>query len=189
MAVSVDDTAVEDSGGCAVGDSAAVGDASAGDAHQALLRFVERFAVMLAESGMPRMPARVFAYVLAEDAEQYTASELASGLRVSPASISTAVRHLLQIGLLARERVPGARSDHYRIYDEDVWGTIVTQWLPVLRIYQKAAAEGAELLPAGSLGARRIRETREFFAFLLREQPKLMQRWAEHRRTLSESSD
>lgn len=154
------------------------------DEHQALLRFVERFAMVLAESGIPRMPARVFAYVLAEDAEQYTAAELANGLRVSPASISGAVRYLLQVGLLARERAPGARIDHFRIYDEDVWGAIVGQRLPTLEKYQEAVADGLDLLAPGSLGARRMRETQEFFGFILREQPKLMQRWAEYRRTL-----
>ena len=38
-----------------------------------LLWFVEQFALLLTEAGMPRMAARVFAYVLAEDADEYTA--------------------------------------------------------------------------------------------------------------------
>jgi DNA-binding transcriptional regulator GbsR (MarR family) len=152
--------------------------------HDELLRFVERFAMVLAESGIPRMPARVFAYVLAEDAERYTAAELAGGLRVSLAAISGAVRYLLQVGLLTKEREPGSRSDHYRIFDEDIWGTIISQRLHVLQIYEDAAAEGVKLLKAGSAGARRMRETQEFYAFLRREQPKMMERWREHRRTL-----
>jgi DNA-binding transcriptional regulator GbsR (MarR family) len=152
--------------------------------HEELLRFVERFAMVLAESGIPRMPARVFAYVLAEDAEKYTAAELASGLRVSLAAISGAVRYLLQVGLLAKEREPGSRSDQYRIFDEDIWGTIISQRLPMLKLHQDAAAEGVKLLKPGSPGARRMRETQEFYAFLRAEQPKLMQQWHEYRRTL-----
>ena len=152
--------------------------------HEELLRFVERFAMVLAESGIPRMPARVFAYVLAEDAEKYTAAELATGLRVSLAAISGAVRYLLQVGLLAKEREPGSRSDHYRIFDEDIWGTIVNQRLPMLKVHEDAAAEGVKLLKPGSPGARRMRETQEFYAFLRAEQPKLMQQWREHRRSL-----
>ena len=73
---------------------------------QALLRLVENFALVLRESGLPPMPARVLAYALADDADRYTASELASGLRVSPAAISGAVRTLVQFGLLRREREP-----------------------------------------------------------------------------------
>jgi hypothetical protein len=148
-----------------------------------LLRFVERFALVLADSGIPRMPARVFAYVLAEDAERYTAAELADGLRVSLAAISGAVRYLVQVGLLAREREPGSRSDHYRIYDEDVWGMIFTQRSPALRVYEEAAAEGARLLKPGP-GARRMRETQEFYAFLRTEMTGLLARWREHRRTV-----
>ena len=50
------------------------------------------FAFLLTESGVPRMPARVFASVLAEDAGALTAAELAERLQVSPAAISGAVR-------------------------------------------------------------------------------------------------
>jgi DNA-binding transcriptional regulator GbsR (MarR family) len=169
-------------------ESAAADDRPTGD-HEELLRFVERFAMVLAESGIPRMPARVFAYVLAEDAEMYTAAELASGLRVSLAAISGAVRYLLQVGLLAKEREPGSRSDHYRIFDEDIWGTIINQRLPTLQVYEDAAAEGVKLLKPDSRGARRMRETQEFYAFLRAEQPKLMERWREHRRTLFAEMD
>ncbi len=150
--------------------------------HDKLLRFVERFALVLTQSGMPRMPARVFAYVLAEDAEKYTAAELARGLRVSLAAISGAVRYLVQAGLLTREREPGSRSDQYRIFDEDVWGTIISQRTSILQMYEDAAAEGVKLLKPGSAGARRMRETQEFYAFLRAEQPRAIERWREYRR-------
>jgi hypothetical protein len=161
---------------------------SAGDAATRgpddLLRFVERFAMVLAESGIPRMPARVFAYVLAEDSERYTAAELASGLRISLAAVSGAVRYLVQVGLLAREREPGSRSDHYRIFDEDVWGMIVSKRLPLIQAHEDAAAEGAKLLRPGSPGAWRMRETQEFYAFLRSEQHQFIERWRRHRRNL-----
>jgi DNA-binding transcriptional regulator GbsR (MarR family) len=150
----------------------------------ALLRFVERFALVIANSGIPRMPARVFAYVLAEDAERYTATELATGLRVSPAAISGAVRYLVQVGLLAREREPGARSDHYRVFDSDVWGVITATQIPVIQSYQDAAAEGVKTLRAGSAGAKRMRETEEYFAFLMDEMQQMRQRWRDRRRSL-----
>jgi predicted transcriptional regulator len=150
---------------------------------QVLLRFVERFALVLTESGLPRMPARVFAYVLADDAERYTAAELASGLRVSLAAISGAVRHLVQLGYLAKERAPGQRTDTYHIYDNDVWGTITMQQEGVLEGYEAITAEGAKVL-GDTPGGQRLRETAEFFAFLRAEQPKIIERWHEHRRVL-----
>lgn len=149
-----------------------------------LLRFVERFAMVFAESGIPRMPARVFAFVLADDADRYTAGELAAGLRVSPAAISGAVRYLVQVGLLGREREPGTRSDVYRIYDEDVWSRIYSQRAPLLERYEAAAAEGVRTLGLDRPGGRRLEETREFFAFLRDDLARMAERWQEHRRTL-----
>lgn len=153
-----------------------------GQMNDAVLRFVERFALLLHEAGLPRMPARVFAYVLADDAESYTARELSEGLRVSPAAISGAVRLLVQTGLLAKEREPGARVDRYRVYDDDVWASILTQRKPILQRYEDALAEAVEQFDDHGAGARRVRETREFYTFMNRDLDNLIARWKEHRR-------
>jgi predicted transcriptional regulator len=156
------------------------------DHQDVTLRFVERFALMLVDSGLlPRMPARVFAYVLVDDAERYSAAELASGLRVSPAAISGAVRHLVQLGYLSKEHVPGQRSDTYRIYDEDVWGTITLQQLRINRAYEEVAMEGVRSLGTDTPGGRRMYETLQFHAFLRRELPELIERWRAQRRSLA----
>lgn len=150
----------------------------------AVLRFVEQFALLLTESGMPRMAARVFAFVLADDAERYTAQELAHGLQVSAAAISGAVRHLVRSGLLGREREPGARHDTYRVYDDDVWFAITMQRQQTLDRSVDFLADGVELLDHARPGGRRVRETLEYFRFMRAELPKTMQRWQEHRREL-----
>lgn len=146
----------------------------------ALLRFVEQFAFILMDSGLARMPARVFAYVLADDAEIYTASELAEGLRVSPAAISGAVRTLVQAGLLAKEREPGSRADHYRIYDDDVWSHIVTQRMPMIQRWETTLEEGIrELGP--TRGAARLAETRDYMRFFREELLQMQERWRKYR--------
>lgn len=134
---------------------------------------------MLTDAGMPRMPARVFAYVMAEDAELYTAAELAAGLRVSRAAISSSVRYLVQAGLLGKEREPGARTDHYRIYDDDVWANINRQRLPILQRWEQGIAGHIDLLGPNSRGGRRMRETQAYLRFMSTELPKLNQRWYE----------
>lgn len=153
---------------------------------EALLRFVERFALILAENGMPRMVARVFAYTLADDAERYSATELAEGLQVSPAAISGAVRTLVQMGLLGKEREPGSRTDTYRVYDDDVWGAITRQRLPVLDRWEEGLAEGLQTLPEGRPGWRRLRETQAYFEFVREEFDGMLQRWADRRKKLLE---
>ncbi|AEF41985.1 GbsR/MarR family transcriptional regulator [Hoyosella subflava] len=146
-----------------------------------LLQFVEKLAMLLTEAGLPRMAARVFAYVLAEDSDKYTAKELADGLRVSPAAISGAVRPLVQGGMLTRGRDPGERADHYRVDDSDVWGTIISQRRPMLRRYIDLLSEGARDLGGDRRGSRRLRETVEFYRFMDEDLTETMKRWKERR--------
>jgi DNA-binding transcriptional regulator GbsR (MarR family) len=149
----------------------------ADDAGDALLRVVEQLGLLLTEAGLPRMAARVFAYILAEDHSRYTARELADGLRVSPAAISGAVRLLVQAGLLSKGREPGERSDHYRIYDDDVWAAISTQRLPLLERWEQAMGEAARQLPADSRGQRRLLETQAYYRFMREAFPDIIDRW------------
>lgn len=151
------------------------------DYQEKLLQFTEKLAMLLTEAGLPRMAARVFAYVLAEDSDKYTAKELAEGLRVSPAAISGAVRPLVQGGLLIKGRDPGERADHYRIDDSDVWGTIMSQRRPLIRRYIDILEEGAHDLGRTRRGPRRLRETVEFYRFMDHDLEETMKRWKDRR--------
>ncbi|WP_211354954.1 GbsR/MarR family transcriptional regulator [Blastococcus colisei] len=146
-----------------------------------LLRFVERFALVLRESGMAPMPARVFAYALADDADRYTAAELAEGLQVSPAAISGAVRQLVQIGFLVREREPGTRSDLYVLDDENLWTRFTGAELSALQRLEDVVAAGIDLIGVQRPGGRRLAETREFLAFLHEVLADAVARWPEER--------
>jgi DNA-binding transcriptional regulator GbsR (MarR family) len=148
---------------------------------ETLLRVVEQLGLLLSEIGMPRMPARVFAYVLAEDADRYTARELAEGLRVSPAAISAAVRYLVQAGLVDKGREPESRSDHYRIYDDDVWSAILAQRIPLLERWAGMLADAVEQLPEGSHGRRRLRETEAYYRFAARASVTMIEQWREQK--------
>src|SRR5918999_3806632 len=126
---------------------------------------VERLGQVLEDSGVPRMPARVFAYILAEDRDRYTAAELAEGLQVSPAAISGAVRYLTQTHLVVKERRPSGRGDLYRVVDGDIWGTIMTARLSQMDHYVASLDKAAALLEPDSPGRTRVEETRDYFAF------------------------
>src|SRR4051812_7859860 len=90
----------------------------------AVRRFVEQFASAMEASGLPRMPARVFAALLASDSGRMTAAELAETLQVSPAAISGAVRYMIPVNLVRREREPGSRRDIY-VVDDDTWYEVI----------------------------------------------------------------
>jgi DNA-binding transcriptional regulator GbsR (MarR family) len=142
----------------------------------AILRFVEDFALLLVDAGVPRMPARVFACVLADDAGALTAGDLAERLQVSPAAISGAVRWLTQMHLLTRAREPGARRDHYRMRD-DQWYEATVFKTAALRRFEDVLAEGVALVGADTPAGRRLEETQEFFAFFRAELPALLERF------------
>jgi DNA-binding transcriptional regulator GbsR (MarR family) len=139
-------------------------------------RFVERFAAVLSDGGVPRMPARVFAAVLVEDSGQLTAREIADRLGVSPAAVSGAVRYLLQVNMIQRTREPSDRRDHYRVHD-DVWPEIYTQQAQLLRRWIETANDGVALLGPDTPAGRRMEATRDFFAFMNEEVPGILRRW------------
>ncbi len=155
---------------------------SAGERRDALVvgRFLERFALILTESGFPRMPARVFVALLMADDGRRTAAQLAESLRVSPAAISGAVRYLVHIGLAAREREPGERSDHYRVRD-DMWYETFTQREEILTRWEQGIEEGIAIVGADTPAGARLDETRRFFRFIRGEFPGLMRKWREVR--------
>jgi DNA-binding transcriptional regulator GbsR (MarR family) len=171
---------MNDSKRVTVGEATLPGPSAPSGADDAVRRFVERFALLLAEAGMARMPARAFACILAEDSGQLTAAELAERLEVSPAAISGAVRYLTQVGMVVREREPGARRDHYRLH-RDVWSEMYIERAAALRRWEDAMAEGVQLLGTDRPAGRRVDETREFFAFLRKELPAVMERWRQRK--------
>jgi DNA-binding transcriptional regulator GbsR (MarR family) len=143
---------------------------------EAVRRFVERFALNLAEAGMPRMPARVFAAVLVTEDGRRTAAELAAQLGVSPAAISGAVRYLTQLRLVSREREPGERVDHFRV-SSDTWYEAIARRDEMVARWLQDLAEGVKAVGPDTAAGARLEETRAFFEYLLRELPRLLDRW------------
>lgn len=146
----------------------------------AVARFIERFALDLSASGMPRMPARVFAGLLSTDSGSLTAGEIADLLQVSAASVSGAVRYLEQLALIVREREPGSRRDHYRI-DQDVWHEMYAQRDRLLIQWIDTVREGRDAVGPETPAGLRLAETEAFFAFVHDELLGVTKRWVERR--------
>ncbi|WP_320672160.1 GbsR/MarR family transcriptional regulator [Patulibacter defluvii] len=143
---------------------------------EAVARFVERFAAALVESGMQRMPARVFGAILSSPDGRLTAAELAERLRTSAASISGAVRYLEQVRLVVREREPGSRRDVFVVHD-DAWYEASVRRDEQLRRWVEVLADGVGAVGPDSAAGARLRETQEFFAFAVAELPRMLERW------------
>jgi DNA-binding transcriptional regulator GbsR (MarR family) len=146
----------------------------------AVASYVERFAGVLVDSGMPRMPARVFIALLVTDSGRLTAAELAGTLHVSPAAISGAVRYLTQLEMISRDRDRGSRRDHYRVGD-DVWNEMFRKRDLVLGRYSAVTREGLAVIGPDTPAGQRLQETLMFFEFMLKELPAMLDRWAAYR--------
>jgi predicted transcriptional regulator len=138
--------------------------------------YVERLAGVLAAGGIPPMPARVFAAMLCTDDGKTTAAELADRLQVSAAAVSGAVRYLLQVGLIARQREVGGRRDVYRLYSDE-WYEALSNRDQLLRNWGATFDEGARLFGPRSPTGARLAETTQFMEFVQDELQGLLERW------------
>ncbi|MBT0771183.1 MarR family transcriptional regulator [Kineosporia sp. J2-2] len=146
----------------------------------AVMRFVGRFAEELVNAGMGRMPARVWVLLLATDTGRLTAAEIAEKLQISPAAVSGAVRYLITVNMIAREREPGARKDHYRVFEQS-WYEALANRDVLLNRWAAALGEGAQALGESPAG-HRIRESQEFIEFMQDELAQMLGRWRERKR-------
>ncbi|GAA1357906.1 GbsR/MarR family transcriptional regulator [Streptomyces beijiangensis] len=147
---------------------------------EAVSRFVERFAAQLVEAGMQRMPARIFAALLASDSGALTSAELGAQLQVSPAAVSGAVRYLTQVNMVTREREPGSRRDRFVVHGNQ-WYEALTNRDAVLKRWEVALREGVAGLGEDSPAGQRLAETLAFFEFIEGEVASMMERWRVHR--------
>jgi DNA-binding transcriptional regulator GbsR (MarR family) len=143
-------------------------------------RFVELFAAQLVEAGVPRMPARVFAALLASDTGTMTSARLGEQLQISPAAVSGAVRYLAQVRLVSREREPGSRRERYRVHS-DQWYEAITNREYIIKQWQLALRDGVTALGADTPAGRRLAETLAFFEFMAGELENMLERWRVHR--------
>ena len=152
----------------------------AAGAKDPLFDYIERFAAVLVAAGFPPMPARVFVALLVTDSGRLTAAELAETLRISPAAVSGAVRYLIQLGLVHKERVPGSRRDYYRM-PGTMWDDMIRMRDQVMARWTALVREGIELVGPDSPAGARMAEQADFLDFATRELSEILKRWQEYR--------
>jgi DNA-binding transcriptional regulator GbsR (MarR family) len=148
----------------------------------ARIRFVEHAAGELAAQGFPPMPARVLMALTASDEGALTSGELQEQLGVSAAAVSGAVRYLQTVGFLRRGTEAGGRRHVYRLPDGSPWYTATLVRGGQMRRIVEVLAEGRESLPPGSPAWVRVSEMSDFFVFLERRMPELLEEWVALRR-------
>ena len=156
------------------------GPAPAAGAKDPLFGYIERFAAVLMAAGFPPMPARVFVALLITDSGRLSAAELAEVLRISPAAVSGAVRYLIQLGLVHKERVPGSRRDYYRM-PGNMWDDVLRLRDQVMSRWSALLREGIGLVGADTAAGARLAEQAAFLDFASAELSGILKRWDEYR--------
>ncbi len=136
----------------------------------------ERLALALSQAGMQRMIARVLAAFLFSDRDSVTANELGEQLGASAGSISGAIKMLRTVALIEQVPAPASRRDHYRMRPE-AWATLMTSQNAMISLMQEIGDAGLAAVPADSPAAERLRQMRDFYAYMLAELPALIDRW------------
>ena len=114
--------------------------------------------------------------------------QLTEALQASKSSISTGTRMLIQMGIIERLSITGQRRDHYRVVP-DSWSHIMEekakkQFTELRRLSER----GLALLDGASPARRqRLEEMRDYYAFMEREFPLILDHWRAHRSAAVES--
>ena len=155
-------------------------DGSAAEAEDPVFDYIERFAAVLVAAGFPAMPARVFVALMITGSGRLSAAELAQTLRISPAAVSGAVRYLIQLGLVHKERVPGSRRDYYRM-PGNMWDDMLRLRDQVMSRWTALVREGIDLVGPGTEAGARLAEQAAFLEFVSKELSDVLDSWERYR--------
>lgn len=136
-----------------------------------------RLVAIMTAKGLPLMAARVCSCLLLGDGASLTAAELVRELRVSPASVSSAIRYLENQGIVTRERDTHGRRERYTVGD-DVW---YRTWMSSVRhhaVWADVARDAAARL-GGTPAGDRLTKMALFFDYVVEYTNEAGERWLE----------
>lgn len=142
----------------------------------AVERFIERLGVASQAEGLPRIAGRVLAYLLVSG-RPCGFDELARGLRISRASVSTNTRLLESLGVVERVTRPGARGDFYEL-GEDPFGRLVQRAVRRLHRMKQLLADARQSFPASqAAAAARLAEMEAFYDLQIGHAEAALEEW------------
>jgi DNA-binding transcriptional regulator GbsR (MarR family) len=138
---------------------------------------VERFAALFETYGFPRMSGRILTQLMVSEGPGLTATELATALQVSAAAISTSTTYLVQVGLVEKVRLPGERRDRYHLPDDAWYLATASKDALYRRIAEMSGEAVAAVGGPRTVAGERFDQMRDFFEYLEREVPALVENW------------
>ncbi|WP_334150089.1 GbsR/MarR family transcriptional regulator [Microbacterium sp.] len=142
--------------------------------------FVEQFALAWQTTTSNRMEARIIALLMIVDRPYLSSGEIATLLTASAGSVSTATRHLSEIGFIHRVAIAGDRSYYFAVED-DVWGGFLASERHYLRMLSAAISVGMDEIETGGLPERRLRNAHNYMTWLRGYHTKMLADWQAYR--------
>jgi DNA-binding MarR family transcriptional regulator len=138
-------------------------------------RYAEEAGVVLAGMGLAPAQGKLLGWLLICDPPQQTGTEMARALGLSIGSVSTGIRVLENASLVRRVPIPGRRGIAYEMAPDAITQAAGSDKFRIFRelMDRGLAVAGGRDAP----GAARLAYTRDFYAFVEREMPKLLDRF------------
>jgi DNA-binding MarR family transcriptional regulator len=137
-------------------------------------QYAEEVGMVLAGLGMTPAYGKLLGWLLICDPPSQSLAELSAALGLSKGSVSTGMRTLERLGLVRRVAAPGTRGHVYEVAPHalmDLAAPAAQQYAVMRALMER----GLALLDnPRSPRAERLRASREFFAFVEREVPKII---------------
>jgi DNA-binding transcriptional regulator GbsR (MarR family) len=135
---------------------------------------VAHMGVWFSNLGVPRAAGQLFGYLLVCDPAEQSASEIAAGIGMSRASVSSSARLLASMNAIEERHRVGDRKTYYRL--RSAW------WIEVTTAKLNGFTELADMArrsrAAGGLTRTDgLDELIEFSEFWAQEIPRLVERW------------
>jgi DNA-binding MarR family transcriptional regulator len=147
-------------------------------------RYAEEAGVVLAGMGMPQAYGKLLGWLLICTPAAQSGAELVAALGLSKGSVSAGLRTLEASGLARRVAMPGRRGSFYEMTPDAIMRAAGSEKFTQFRQLMDRGLEvvGGDDAP----GAERLRTTRDFYAFIETEMPKLIQRFKDEQRGRSD---
>ncbi|MFN8183776.1 MAG: helix-turn-helix domain-containing protein [Candidatus Nanopelagicales bacterium] len=144
-------------------------------------RYADQLAALLDVAGFPRMPARTLMVLLTSPTGELTATQISDVLNVSPAAVSGAIRYLQSVQVVRVGSLPGTRRRLYSLAPH--WYTVTLTRLSMYSDLSEFTRRRPPSLALNTPAGRRVQEMADFYAFLNRKFPTLLQEWTEQLRS------
>lgn len=136
-------------------------------------QYAEEVGVALAQMGTTPAYGKLLGWLLICDPPAQTTAQLCEAVGLSKASVSTGMRVLEQSGLV--RRVPTSGRGHAYEMHRDAFARAIDPTAK-MRLFIDVVQRGIDLIgDEDAPRARRLRHTRDFYAFMIERTPALME--------------